>query len=194
MGVNSQNVLVGAPDQLTTGAILRAALATPLPTSATATLNAAFDTDPGYIDEAGLLISPTRSTTSIRDWSRKEIRKVLESFDGTIAWSHLELSEAAMQIFAGDDKVTATAANGSHGAQLKMAISGDELPHFSWVFKIKDGLKRALVVVPDGNVTEQGDISLVANGAVKLPVVLSTYPDSTGNNIYIYTDDGVFAA
>jgi len=194
MGVNSQNVFVGAPDQLTTGAVLRADLGIALPTSATATLNAGFDTDPGYIDENGLLISPTRQTTPIRDWSRQVIRNVLESFDGKVSYSHLELSAAAMKIFAGDDNVTVTPANGSHGAQLAMALNGNEMPHYEWVFKIKDGIKKAMVVLPDANVTEQGNIALIANNAVKLPVVLSTYPDASGNSIYIYTDDGVLAA
>lgn len=195
MAVQSKNVYVGAPDQLTTGAILRAPIGTALPTTAVATLDAAFAAnDPGYIDENGLLISPTRSTTPIRDWSRKVIREVIESFDGKVSWAHLELSKTAMENFAGASNVTATPATGSSGAQLSMAINGNELPHYSWVFKIKDGLKRALVVVPDGNVTEQGQIAMIGNDAVKLPVVLSTFPDAAGNNIYIYTDDGVFSA
>lgn len=195
MGVDSKNVFVGAPDQLTTGAILRAPLATPLPTTAVMTLNAAFATnDPGYIDENGLLISPSRQSVPIRDWSRRVVREVLDTFDGKISWAHLELSLNAMRNFAGDAKVTSTPASATHGTQLSMALSGDDMPHYSWVFKIKDGLRKALVVVPDGSVTEQGDIALVANAAVKLPVVLSTYPDAQGNNIYIHTDDGVFAA
>lgn len=195
MGVNNQNVFVGAPDQLTTGAIHRAPLATPLPTTAVAALNAGFATaDPGYVDEGGLTVSPSRATTPIRDWSLKTIRNVLQSFDGTLAWSHLELSEYAMKNFAGDSKVSATAANGSHGNQLSMALSGDDLPHYSWVFNMKDGLMRARVVVPDGQVTSQGDIAFLASTAIKLPVVLSTYPDSSGNSIYIYTDDGLLTA
>lgn len=194
MGVNNKNVFVGAPDQLTTGAVLRAPLGTALPTTAVATLNAAFDDDPGYVDENGVLISPSRQTQPIRDWSRNVIRHVLDSFDGKLSYAHLELNETAMKIFAGDANVTATAANGSHGAQLAMKIKGEESTHYAWVFKIKDGIKKALVVLPDASVTEQGDIALVANGAVKLPVVLSTYPDANGVSIYIYTDDGVLTA
>lgn len=194
MSVNNNNVIVGAPDQATTGAVLRAPLGTTLPTTAVATLNAAFDDDPGYVDENGLLISTSRQTQPIRDWSRKVIRHVLDTFDGKLSYAHLELNETSMKIFAGDANVTATAANGSHGAQLAMKIKGEEATHFAWVFKIKDGLKKVIVVLPDASVTETGDITMVANGAVKLPVTLSTYPDANGVSIYVYTDDGVLTA
>jgi hypothetical protein len=38
------------------------------------------------------------------------------------------------------------------------------------------------------------EIDFVANDAVKLPLTLTTYPDDSGNNIYIYVDDGLVAA
>jgi len=59
---------------------------------------------------------------------------------------------------------------------------------------MKDGAARVRIVVPDGQVTNVDEIDFVANDAVKLPLTLTTYPDDSGNNIYIYVDDGLVAA
>jgi hypothetical protein len=46
-------------------------------------------------------------------------------------------------------------------------------------------------VVPNGQVTERGEISFVKTEAVKLPITLKTFPDASGNHIYVYSNDGV---
>ena len=48
--------------------------------------------------------------------------------------------------------------------------------------------------MPDGQVTEAGEVTFTKSGAVTWPVTLSTYPDTVGNSIYIFTDDGVTSA
>jgi hypothetical protein len=58
------------------------------------------------------------------------------------------------------------------------------------VFKIKDGDAKVLIVVPDGQVSETGEVAFVKSGAITWPVTLATYPDSEGVNVYIYLDDG----
>ena len=55
---------------------------------------------------------------------------------------------------------------------------------------MKDGDARMVIVVPKGQVTENGETSFVSNGAVSWPVTLSCYPDESGKSIYVYTDDG----
>jgi hypothetical protein len=194
MGVNAANVFIGAPDQTTTGAILSG------PVSTSNTVAATIDdvdlsglTDSGYVNEDGVTITPEDSTESIRDWSGAEIRRILTEFTGTIAWTHLELSAGAARNYFGDANVTVTAATGSKGTLMRAALGKNELDVKRWVFKVKDGSKRLLVVVPRGQVTSRGEIPLTANGAITLPVELGTYPDANGQNIYIYTDDGVFS-
>lgn len=193
MAVAAKNVLVGAPDQATTGAILSAPVGTTLPTSAVDTPDAEF-TDSGYVSSDGLTLTPERSTTDITDWSGALVRRILESFNGTLNWAHLEVNEDSLANAFGDDHVFVTPADGTHGKQIEVQIGAHEMPRKSWVFKIKDGLNRVLIVVPDGQVTETGEISFVKSGAITLPVTLATYPDADGNSIYIYTDDGVTAA
>lgn len=189
MSVNSTSVLTGAPDQLTTGPILSAVKGTALPTAVGATLDAAF-TDSGYISDEGLTLTPERSDESIRDWSGSEIRRILTEFGVTLAWAHLETNETSLRNYLGDNNVTVTAADATNGKRIAAKIANAELPRKSWVYKIKDGLARVLIVVPDGQVTETGEVAFIKTGALTWPVTLTTYPDASGVHVYVYLDDG----
>lgn len=196
MSVESKNVFIGAPDQAVTGAILTGPETDTIPATIDDFTELMLDalTDSGYVNEEGVTITPSESTESIKDWSLKVIRKILTEFDGTLSWTHLELSVGALKNYMGDDNVEVTAATAEHGTQTRSAIAGEQRPVKQWVFKIKDGERRVLVFVPHGQVTERGEIPLNASSAVTLPVTVSTYPDKAGKNIYIYTDDGIVSA
>lgn len=193
MTVNSNNVFVGAPDQSTTGAILSGPQITVIPDTID---DVSFTglTDSGYVNEDGVMVTPEDSTESIKDWSGAEIRRILTAFTGTITWTHLELSAGAARNYFGDDQVDVTPPSTLHGTQMKAALGKNELPTKGWVFKIKDGDRRVVVLVPRGQVVSRGEIPLTSTGPVTLPVELATYPDADGQNIYILTDDGVFSA
>lgn len=193
MGVDSKNVFVGSPDQATTGAILTG--------PETDTVPAQIDdfvftglVDSGYINEDGVNITPSDSTESIKDWSGAEIRRILTEFTGEIAWTHLELSAEAARNYFGEDHVDIAAATVASGTQMRASLGKNVLPTKAWYFKIKDGDRRALVFVPHGQVSSRGEIPLTSTGAITLPVTLATFPDAAGQNIYLFTDDGVFSA
>lgn len=193
MAVDATKVLVGSPDQLTTGAILSAPTGTAAPTSAVTALNVAF-TDSGYISEDGLEIAPNISTADIRDWSGAVVRRVLDQFDGTLSWAHIETNQASLENYFGEDNVTATAANATHGAQLAATLGAYDLPRKSWAFKIKDGDNRILIYVPDGQVTARESVTLRKSQAVAWGLTLTAYPDASGHAIYVFTDDGQLTA
>lgn len=189
MAVNAANVLIGSPDQATTGAILSAPLGTTLPTSAVDTLDVAFK-DSGYVSADGLQLTPDISTADINEWGGALVRRVIENFNGTLSWTMIETNKESMSVAFGDSYVTSTAANASHGNQLAVAL-GAHLPEAkSFAFKMKDGDNRILIVAPNAQITEVGEVSFVNNDAIGWQVTLSCYPDSTGESIYIYTDDG----
>lgn len=193
MAVNSKNVFVGAPDQATTGAILSGPETDTIPATIADFVFTGLD-DSGYVGEDGVTITPSDSTESIRDWSGAEIRRILTEFTGDIAWSHLELSEEAMKNYFGDDFVTVTAATATAGTQTRASLGKNVMPTKAWYFKVKDGDRRVVIFVPHGQIVSRGEITLTKSGAIMLPVTLATYPDAAGQNIYLYTDDGVFSA
>lgn len=195
---NSKDVRVGAPDQAVTGAIKHAPIGTPLPTlssitKAAVTLDAAFVGNE-YVSEDGLTLTPSTTTNDIKDWSGAIVRKLLESFDGTLSWEMISTNEGSLGIAFGDENVTTEAATTAHGKQIRAEL-GASLPEAqSWVFLMKDGDARIVIVVPNGQVTEVGEVTFAANSAVGWNVTLSTYPDSSGKHIYIMTDDGEVVA
>ena len=195
---NVSDVRVGAPDQKTTGAIKHAPLGTTLPSlssisKAGVTLDQAFVGNE-YVSEAGLTLSPSISTADIKDWSGAIVRKLLDSFDGTLSWTMISTDKNALEVAFGSKYVTSNTATTAHGAQVQAAL-GAHLPDpQSWVFLMKDGDARIVIVVPDGQITEVGDVTFVSNDAVGWNVTLSCYPDTNGESIYIMTDDGVVTA
>lgn len=195
---NTSEVRVGAPDQKVTGAIKHAALGTAIPdlsdvTKSAVTLDNAF-TGNEYVSEDGLTLTPSRSTADIKDWSGATVRKVLESFDGTLNWTMISTNAAALGIAFGEENIETAAATTTDGAKAKAAL-GAYLPDpQAWVFLMKDGDARIVIAVPNGQITDVGEITFASNAAVGWPVTLSTYPDEDGNSIYIMTNDGVVTA
>lgn len=192
MAINASDVLVGAPDQKITGAVLDAPIGTALPTSALDKLDEAFE-DSGFITEDGVVLTVDVSTDTIKDWSASTVRKVLSEFNGTIKWTELEMNKKAFERAFGKDAVTTKNADQTHGAQTEVAISAVLPEPRSWVFKIKDGKKRVLLVVPNGQASLADDISFTSSEAATIALELACSPDANGKNIYIYTDNGVFA-
>ena len=194
----TSDVRVGAPEQGVTGAIKHAPLGTAIPTladitKASVTINQAFTGDE-YVSEDGLTLAPSMSTTEIKDWSGATVRKVLESFDGTLSWTMISTNQGALSIAFGSGHVTTQAAAADHGAQVQAALGAYLPEEQAWVFLMKDGDARIVIAVPDGQITEVGEVTFASNAAVGWNVTLSCYPDTSGNSIYIMTDDGVITA
>ena len=126
MPVSASNVLIGAPDQKTTGAILSAPLGTGKPKDARDEIKGTGVEDSGYISEDGLTLTPDYSTNDIKDWSGAMVRRVLETFSGELSWAHLETNEASLKVWAGD--VTVKEATATTGKQLTAALGAREHP------------------------------------------------------------------
>lgn len=198
MAVDASKVRIGTPDQLTTGAILCAPLGTTLPkltdiTPSAVKLDTAFE-DSGYASEDGVTVTPDYSTNDIVEWGGSTVRRVLEQFTGEITFTLIQTDENSFKMAFGKDHVEVVAATKTHGAQLKAAI-GAHLPDAqSWVFKMKDGAARMLIVVPNGQVTSLDEITFNSTDPVGWAITLSCYADAEGESIYILTDDGVVSS
>lgn len=190
-GIDSNNVFTGGPNQTkVVGAVLRAPLGTPLPEAIEDVLDAAF-TSSGYVTEDGLELTPDLSTTDIKDWSGAVVRRLIETFTNTLKWAHLETNEETLSTYLGAANVeVVAAATAEHGLQLKGRLNKDELEHTSLVFRIKDGPRRMLIVVPDGQVSKRDSLKFVATDATKWGVELTTFEDENGDHVLIYTDNG----
>lgn len=171
-----------------TGGVLSGPLTATPPTDATTTLTGYNPL--GYVGEDGLTMSQARSTERIRAWGGDTVRIVQTEHDVTFSFTFLETNEAVAKEVYGEGQVTATAAGASNGNQLAIEVTSATLENKQWVFDMKDGDARIRVVVPNGQITEVGDVNYVHSGALTYAVTLEAFPDESGVKTYIYTDDG----
>lgn len=190
MPLDKHDVWVGSPNQSTVGPVLSAPLGKVTKPKSVDDHNEEAYTDSGYISKNGLKVSINKSFTEIKDWSLTTVRKLLSEYSGQISWSHISMDEQAWKNFAGENNVTAKPASESSGATLEIKFNPDEPVRKSWKFKIKDGSRKLVIFVPDGQVQGDGDLELKADAEIGLPVILTTFPDKDGNHFYILTDDG----
>lgn len=196
MPLNAAKVLVGSPDQqATTGAIRTGDVLTTIPTTF-AEAQTAIDamSDSGYVSEDGLELSTDMSTADIREWGRNIVRKMLDSYDGTIGFSLIQSDEASWKQAIGDEYVDKTDATKEHGEQLHIHMGAHMAPAKSWGFAMKDGDAKVIIIVPNGQVTTLDTITFNASEAIALPVTVSAYDDGSGDSIHVYLDDGVVSA
>lgn len=196
MAVSTANVLVGAPDRVT-GACMYAPLGTALPTTPIVAPNVAF-VDLGYISEDGISVSQAGSWEKIRDWGGDQVRTFLSDITYTLSWTFLETQDDALKAMYGAANVTVTAATVSTGKYTAVKLNNTEPAPSSWLFNmadstIADAPRTYRVVVPNGQITERGDLQYSRNNAVMYPVTLEAYPDSSGNSVYIYRSDGAYS-
>lgn len=193
MAIDAKKVLVGAPDQSSTvGAVNFADTDATLPTDATSQLSG-FESA-GYVSEDGLTIAASYSTTDLKDWSRSTIRTMLDEFTGEVTFSFVQTDYESLCAIFGDENVTRTEADRTHGERISVKIGAHMAPAKAYVFNMKDGDARMRVVLPNAQPVLNGDLTFVANTAINWPVKLSCGADASGESIYIYTDDGVASA
>ena len=105
---NTANIFVGAPDRLTSGAILVAPAGTAVPTDIVTAPNVALK-DLGYISEDGLSIAQSSTWETIRDWGGDQVRKFLSDFTGTLNFAMLETNTNVLKFVYGSANVTTIA-------------------------------------------------------------------------------------
>lgn len=193
MSINAAKVLVGTADQqTTTGAIRSGDLVTTVPAdfTAAATAAASLTTNSGYVSEDGLELSTDLSVSDLKEWNKSTVRKVLDTFDGTITFSLIQQDYESWCQAVGSENVTKVAANAQHGEQLKVAMGAHMAPEQTYAFMLKDGDAAGIIWVPRGQITAMDSITFSATDAIALPLTLSAYDDGTGNSIYLFIDDG----
>lgn len=178
MANNSANVSVGKPSAA--GGIYSAASGTTAPTNATTALVEAFK-GLGYVSDEGLTNAIELDTTNITAWGGDTVQTVTSSRTETFSWTFIETNTDVLKEVYGQDNVTDTA-----GA-LTVLHNAKELPSRVYAFEILlTGNRVKRIVVPNGKITEVGEVVYQDGEPIGYSVTLTCFPDSAGNTVYEY--------
>lgn len=177
---NSANVSVGKPK--VAGAIFWAPLGTTLPTTATGTLASAFKCL-GYVSEDGVTNNNSPESDSIKAWGGDTVCVLQTERGDTFAFTLLEsMNEDVLAAIYGSDNVTV---DGSGNITVK--ATADNMVPASWVIDmILKGNRAKRIVIPEGTITELGDIVYKDDEAIGYPLTITDVTDSNGVYHYEY--------
>lgn len=179
---DTQNVSTAKPK--VGGAIYSAPLGTKLPTDAITTLDTAFKSL-GYVSEDGLTNTNSPESDDIKAWGGDIVDNVQTEKADTFAYTLIEaLNPDVLKEVYGPDNVTGSLED-AKGIVIK--ANSKILPAHVLVIDMilkGDVLKR--IVVPNGKVTEVGDITYADGDSIGYETTLSALPDTAENTHYEY--------
>lgn len=176
------NVSAGKPK--VSGAIYRAPLSsTPtLPTDATTALGTEFKAL-GYVSDDGLTNTNSPDSETIKAWGGDTVLTIQTEKPDEFQLTLIEvLNTDVLTAVYGSSNVT-----GSLTAGITVKANADEPEEAAWVIDMvmRGGvLKR--IVIPDGKVTEIGDIEYTDEDAVGYELTVQAMPDASGQTHYEY--------
>ena len=186
MATSTGNVLVGVP-------VGGGVYMTPAPVDAaeypTDTIGTALTTPyvaAGFISEDGVTESNESDTEKIKAWGGDTVRVVQSDHTVTYSFTFLESkNEDVLKAVYGEDNVTAA------GDVTTVNVNSSILEHRSWVFEMKDGDHRIRIFVPDGQITNRGEVNYTHAGVISYDVTIEAFPDADGNKAIKVIDSSV---
>jgi len=170
MANDATKVLVGATGKVYGGGSV-------LPTDAT-TAPTGYN-DYGYVSDGGVKLAIGTTITDIKAWGGDVVRSIRSEHKVTINLEFLETNAFTLAAYSGDTSATATSARIQNVGGLRQ----------KWIIDTIDGPDTFRLVIPDGQITELGDLTLSTEEAIKFPITFTCYPDVTSSKAYIYVNN-----
>lgn len=176
---NAANVSVGKPKAA--GGIYFAPAGTTLPTDAKTALKSQFQ-GLGLVSEDGMTNSIDEDKNDIKDWSGQTVRRIVSGRAETFQHTFIETNEHVMKQVYGPTNVS-----GDIATNLAVLHNDKELPTGVYVYEILlTGGRVKRIVIPDGQITEIGDVVYQSGQPIGYQVTITAYPDTAGNAAYEY--------
>ena len=174
------NVAVGKPKAK--GAIFVAPYGTTLPADASASLGTDF-VNVGYISDDGFTHKVERESDDINAWGGDVVANPQTSFKESFEFTMIEtLNDTAMKTVFGDSNVSGDLKTG-----LTTLVNSNPLDAHVWIIDTILNGHAQRFCIPDGLVTEVGDMTYKDDEVVGYQVTVTARPGTDGNCSKIYT-------
>lgn len=171
---------------LATGMFYHAPAGTVLPTYPAETLNSAW-VEVGDVTQDGITLATDKSTENIKNWANVIKRVIMTDHAETISAPLQDTVEETLKVVLGEDNVTVTAANTTHGKLIDGHLSAGTLPEpEAFLFLMKDGDDMIMLGTKHGQITALDNISFAPNGAIVWTPTITAMEDGW----HIIVDDG----
>lgn len=178
----SENTMATVGKPKVGGAVHRAPLGTTLPTNATSALGTQF-VSMGAISEDGLTNENTRESEEIKDWGGNTVLTPQTSKTDKFSMSFIDSKDVnVLKAIYGDGNVT-----GDLDTGITVNVNATELEAAAWVIDMvttNGDPKR--ICIPNGTVSEVGEITYSNGDVVKFETTITCLPDSKENTHYEY--------
>ncbi|MEV6079616.1 hypothetical protein AB0L80_31570 [Streptomyces sp. NPDC052069] len=144
--------------------------------------------DIGWISDDGITESNSSDSTEIKAWQGGQtVRKVISSSEMTFSFTAIETSKTVLELYHKGSKVVTT--NGK--SVLAIKAPGPDRRFFG--FDVIDGDSHVRIVIPDGEVTETGEIVYKGDQVIAYKVTITAYPAADTTVAYKYSIDPAWA-
>lgn len=178
------NVSVGKPQ--VGGAISVAPIGAAIPDNALEDLSAAY-ANLGYVSEDGLTNTNSPESDKVKAWGGDTVLVLQTAKEDTFSFTLIETkNEDVLKFVYGDDNVSGDLSTG-------LTITANATEQVTRIVVVdmilSDGvLKR--IVIPNGKISEIGEITYADESAIGYEVTLEALPDESGNTHYEYVYGG----
>lgn len=177
---NANNVSTGKP--VVGGGIYVAPLGTALPTDAKTGLNTAFN-NLGYCSDDGVTNTNPPDTDNIKAWGGDTVGTINKSRDDKFKFTLIEIKNVtALKMVYGNENVSGDLETG-----ITVKANSSEREHHAIVIdQILSGGDLKRIVIPNGSMTDLGDIEYKDGDPINYEVTVAALPDASGNTHYEY--------
>lgn len=152
------------------------------PTSATEAVPEGF-TSLGYVSEDGVNNSNSPSSEQVKAWGGDIVMTTLTEKPDEFTFTLLEATNAdVLKVVYGDDNVT-----GSLSTGITVKANATQPEPMAWIIDmIMTGNTLKRIVIPNGTISNIGEITYKDDSAVSYEITVAALPDGSGNTHYEY--------
>lgn len=164
------------------GAVSVAPTTASLPTATSTSLGTGW-VGLGYISEDGLTNNNSPESETIKAWGGDIVLTPVSGKEDTFTFTLIEaINTDVLKVVYGDSNVT-----GTLGSGVTVNAKTDEMTAHAWcIDMVLRGNVAKRIVIPNGTISEVGEISYADADAVGYEITVTAFPNSSGVTHYEY--------